>query len=368
MVTYRDLEIQPFINASGTITTLGGSLMDEEVLDAMREASKSFIDLNALNEEAGDYLARRIGVPAAFVSCGAASGMQLSAAACLTGPDQERVNQLPHTDGWRNQFIISSVDRHTYIHQGIEVCGGTLVRVGTDEGVTDEDILDAIDDRTAAVVHFLGKQSREQLERVAAGAAERGVPVMVDAAAQLPPRSNLVEIVEIGASLVTFSGGKGVGGPQNSGLVLGKAEYVEAVRMNASPRSAIGRGMKVGKEEILGLLTAVDRFLKGSDGEDQKTWESRASTVVKAVEGIAGVKAYVVQEGQAASPDFAPRAYIEVEEGRLSGVVKQLREGSPSISIRRAGDLLCVDPMTLQPGEEEVVGERLRVVLSASDH
>ncbi len=363
MITYRDLEIQPFINASGTITTLGGSLMDPEVIDAMREASKSFIDLNLLNERAGEYLARRIGVPAAFISCGAASGMQLSAAACLTGTDSNRVNGLPHTEGWRNRFVISSVDPHTYIHQGIEVCGGTLVRVGTDEGATDEDYFGAIDDQTAAVVYFLGRQSREQLERVVAGAAERGVPVMVDAAAQLPPRSNLVEIVAAGVSLVTFSGGKGLGGPQNSGLVLGKAEYVEAVRMNASPRSAIGRGMKVGKEEILGLLTAVDRFLKGNDGEDVTTWEGRASSIVKAVEDLSGVKAYVLREGQSANPDFAPRAYIEIEEDRLSGVIQKMHEGSPSIAIRRAGNLLCLDPMTLKSGEEEVVGERLRVVL-----
>ncbi len=366
MVTYRDLEIRPFINASGTITTLGGSIMDEEVIDAMREASKSFIDLNALNEEAGSYLARRIGVPAAFISCGAASGMQLSAAACLTGTDPARVRELPRTEGWRNRFVISMVDRHTYIHQGIEVCGGTLVRVGTDKGVTDDDIVNGIDDQTAAVVHFLGKQSLEQLERVAAGAAERGVPVMVDAAAQLPPRTNLVDVLGAGASLVTFSGGKGLSGPQNSGLVLGKLEYVEAVRMNASPQSGVGRGMKVGKEEILGLLTAVDRFLKGSDGEDRTTWECRATSVVKAVEDIAGVKAFVGREGQAASPDFAPRAYIELEEDRLDNVIQRLREGSPSIVIRRAGDQLCVDPMTLQDGEEEVVGERLRAVLS--DH
>lgn len=364
MVTYKDLEVPPFINASGTITTLGGSLMDSEVVDAMKEASKSFIDLNLLNERAGEYLARRIGVPGAFVSCGAASGMQLSAAACLTGTDPERVKSLPHTEGWKNRFVISSVDPHIYVHQGIEVCGGELVRVGSDKGATDEDILGAIDDRTAAVVHFLGKQSREQLERIAKGAADRGVPVMVDAAAQLPPRSNLVEIVGAGASLVTFSGGKGMGGPQNSGLVLGQTEYVDAVRMNASPHSGVGRGMKVGKEEILGLLTAVERFLKGSDGNDRTTWEWRATTIVKAVDGVDGVRAFVQREGQSASPDFAPRAYIEIAEDRVNDVLRALRDGTPPIVMRRVGSMLCVDPMTLQAGEEEIVGERLRTILS----
>lgn len=365
MVTYRDLEVQPFINASGTITTLGGSLMPDEVLDAMREASKSFVDLNVLNVEAGDYLARRIGVPGAFVSCGAASGVQLSAAACLTGPDPASVLSLPHTEGWRDEFVISSVDPHTYIHQGIEVCGGKLVFVGDEKGATDDDILGAIGEKTAAVVHFLGKQSREQLERIVSGADETGVPVMVDAAAQLPPRSNLVEIVGIGASLVTFSGGKGLRGPQNSGLVLGKSDYIDAVRMNASPNSAIGRGMKVGKEEILGLLTAVDLFLRGKDEEDRTTWEWQASSIVKALDGVEGVNAFVQREGQSGSPDFAPRAYIEIEESRVGDVVQSLRQGTPSIVIRGAGQFLCVDPMTLVSGEEDVVGQRLREVLSS---
>ena len=185
MITYEDLQIRPFINASGTITTLGGSLMSPEVVDALREAAGSFIDLNDLNDKAGAYLARRIGVEAAAISCGAASGMQLSAAACLTGTDPDRVAKLPVTAGWRNEFIISLVDRHTYIHQGIEVCGGKLLRVGSETAVTSEDLLSGISHRTAAIVHFLGKQSLEQLVEVAACAKEKGVPVIVDAAAQL---------------------------------------------------------------------------------------------------------------------------------------------------------------------------------------
>ncbi len=366
MVTYQDLGVQPFINASGTITTLGGSRMSPEVLEAMREAAGAFIDLNDLNVKAGEYLARRIGVEAAFVSCGAASGVQLSAAACLTGTDVERARSLPHTEGWKNEFVISLVDAHTYIHQGIEVCGGKLVRVGSKTEVTADDIVGGIGEKTAAVVHFLGKQSKEQLRAVVAGADKQGVPVIVDAAAQLPPRSNLTEIVAMGVSLVVFSGGKGMRGPQNSGLVLGKAPFVEAVGLNASPYSAIGRGMKVGKEEILGLLAAVDRFLKGKDEEDRLTWEWQASCVVGALEGIPGVRAYVLREGQQPSPDFAPRAYVDLEEeGRAREVIRAMREGDPSVVIRGSSKGIAVDPMTLMPGEEEVVARRLKEVLSA---
>jgi uncharacterized pyridoxal phosphate-dependent enzyme len=365
MVTYKTLEIAPFINASGTITTLGGSLMPDEVLDAMREAAGSFIDLNLLNVEAGEYLARRIGVEAACISCGAASGVQLSAAACLTGTDKDRVASLPKTSGWKNEFVISSVDRHIYIHQGIELCGGTLVRAGDENGVSAEDILAKVGPNTAAVVHFLGKQSREQLAEVIAGCDKAGVPVMVDAAAQLPPRSNLVEIVGMGASLVNFSGGKGIRGPQSSGLVLGKKDYVDAVRMNASPNSGMGRGMKVGKEEILGLVTAVDLFLRGRDEDDQTTWEWQASHVTHAVQECEGVNAYVLRDEQPAMPVFAPRGYIEFDNpDRINEVIGKLRDGKPSVVVRRSENRIIIDPMTMRSGEEEVVAERLKEVLT----
>ncbi|MCZ6632602.1 MAG: hypothetical protein O7G87_04295 [bacterium] len=365
MVTYETLGVRPFINGSGTITTLGGSRMSEEVLAAIHEGAGAFVDLNDLLVKAGAFLAKRIGVPAAHISCGAASGVQLSAAACLTGTDRDRVRQLPHTEGWKNEFVISLVDRHTYIHQGIEVCGGTLVRVGSETAVTSEDLVGGIGEKTAAVVHFLGKQTKEQLGEVIAGANEKGVPVMVDAAAQLPPRKNLTELVEMGASLVTFSGGKGLCGPQNSGLVLGKEDFVEAVRLNSSPNSAMGRGMKVGKEEILGLVAAVDRFLDGSDAEDREVWRERASHIVEALAGLDGIRAYVLAEGQQASPDFAPRAYVDMEADRATETLQAMREGDPSVVIRKGLDGIVVDPMTLMPGEEEIVASRLKEVLSA---
>ena len=359
MISYGDLRVNSFVNASGTITTLGGSLMRPEVLETMAAASRSYVDLFELNQKAGEYLARRIGVDAAHISCGAASGMQLAAAACLTGSDPEKVHLLPHTRGWRNQFVISTVDSHFYVHQGIEMCGGKLVRVGGRTSVTTEDILDGIGPRTAAIVHFLGKQSRGQLEEVVAGAVKQQVSVIVDAAAQLPPRSNLVEILEIGADAVVFSGGKGIRGPQNTGLVLGKKALVDGVRLNASPYGAIGRGMKVGKEEIMGLLQAVDLFLAGSDDEDWARWKQQADAVVAAVDGIAGLKARTVDSGQQLSPDI-PRALIQCSDSRrLDGLIRQLREGEPAIVVYRDANGIVLDFMTLQPGEERLLVERL---------
>ena len=166
MLTYQDIGIKPFINASGTITTLGGSIMPTEVVESMREAATSFIHLNELHERVGDKLAEMIGVEAAFVSCGAASGVQVSAAACLTGTNMDRVHKLPDTSGAKNEFIISLVDSHFYIHQGIEAVGGTLVKVGTREAVTAADMIDAIGPNTAAIVFSLAHNRRNSLQRL----------------------------------------------------------------------------------------------------------------------------------------------------------------------------------------------------------
>ena len=260
--------------------------------------------------------------------------------------------------------MISLVDRHTYVHQGIEVCGGKLVRVGSEKAVTAKDLVGGIGDRTAAIVHFLGKQSKAQLAEVIAGANERGVPLMVDAAAQLPPRSNLTELVKMGASLVTFSGGKGLCGPQSSGLVVGKKEYVDAVRLNSSPHSGVGRSMKVGKEEILGLVAAVDLFLSRSDEDDRARWHAQATSVVAALADLPHVNAYVMTEGQEAAPDFAPRAYVDLSDARKREVVKRLRDGNPSIVVRSEANRILIEPMTMQPGEEEIVARRLFEVLA----
>ncbi len=361
MLTYKDLGIKPFINASGTITTLGGSIMPPEVVEAMRAAAGTFIHLNELHEKVGEKLAQMIGVEAAFVSCGAASGVQVSVAACLTGTDPERIRKLPDTSGVKNEFIISMVDAHTYIHQGIETVGGTLVRVGTRESVSAEDMIDGIGPNTAAIVFFLGVQPTEQLAQIVPEAAARGVPVVVDAAAQLPPRSNLKEIAGMGVSLVNFSGGKGIRGPQNSGLVLGKKEFVEAACLNSNPHSAIGRGMKVGKEEIMGLLTAVKLFLAKDESEEYAEWHAQMTHVAQAVQSIDGVHAEVVNGRQ------HPSANITLDDsfGRTAHQVNsELRAGNPSIVSNGDGDTIVFNPMTLMPGEEEVIARQLVEVLT----
>ena len=362
---YADLGVRPFINCRGNATAIGGSIMPEPVLEAMRQAAGSFVALETLQERIGERLARRIGVEGALVSCGAASGVQQAAAACLTGTDAERVQRLPYTDGWRNRFVIPQVDVHDYIFQVIAAVGGVLVKVGSKESCPTSAIEAALDDDTAAIVHYLGKQTLEQLAEVVAVAEPRGIPVIVDAAAQLPPRSNLTEPVRLGAGLVVFSGGKGLRGPQSSGLVVGKAKLIEAARMNGSPASSVGRGMKVGKEELMGLLAAVELFLDGSDQDDYRRWRADAELIVAGLEGIDGVRATVDDGDQLFFPGGVPRVRIELLGDRTADAYSTpLRDGDPSIFMGGWDGGMFADPMTLQPGEAQQVARRLREVLT----
>ena len=284
----RLLGLRPFINASGNSTTLGGSVMPEEVVEAMAAAARSFIDLNSLHRKAGEKLAEMIGVEAAFISCGASSGVAMCAAACMTKGNPERVASLPHTEAFPDEFVISLIDPHVFVHQGIESVGGKLIKVGSRTDASTADMVAAIGPRTAAVVLFYGLQSKQDLAELASAASERGVPVIVDAAAQLPPRSNLTSLLDLGASAVVFSGGKAIRGPQSTGLVLGQADLVEAVRLNANPFTAIGRGMKVGKEEIVGLVAAVELFLAADEGQELARWREDLEAIAAVLNTIDG--------------------------------------------------------------------------------
>ena len=206
---YAELGVDTYINAMGTITTVGGSIMAKEVTAAMEEASRNFVNLGALHDRAGERIASLTGAEAAYISAGAASGMMLAGAACLTGDDVSAVESLPETAGRPNEFVISIVDSHHYIHQGLRVCGGIVVVAGTESSANARDYDAVMTERTAAIVFFLGRQAKEDLTSVVEVAHAAGIPVIVDAAAQLPPRSNFTDILATGADLVCFSGGQG---------------------------------------------------------------------------------------------------------------------------------------------------------------
>jgi D-glucosaminate-6-phosphate ammonia-lyase len=365
---YQRLGIETFINAHSCDTTMGGSIMQPAVIEAMAEASRGFISLGQLHDKVGARIAELTGNDAAFVCAGAASGLQLAGAACLVGTDPKLIEQLPETGERPDEFVVSLVDPHDYVRQGFRVCGGRLVEVGTRQQVSPTDYAAAIGQRTAAVVYFLGRQPKEELGAVIDIAHAAGVPVIVDAADQLPPRANLTNLTARGADLVVFSGGKGICGPQSSGLVLGRRDLVEACRLNSSPHSAIGRGMKVGKEELAGLLTAVELFMSRDEDAAIAEWERRCRQIGAAAEGVPGVQVHyhppfsqvIHPAGPLVELRFAQDAAFSAQ-----ALTTALENSQPSIRVRKGEAHIYFAPYTLQDGEAETIATRLKEIFQS---
>ena len=366
---YTRLGVRTFINAVGTITTMGGSIMPQKVVQAMAEASRHFVSLEDLLEKAGARIAQLTGAPAAHICSGAAGGMMLAGAACLTGTDVQAIERLPQVEGRPDEFIISLVDSHYYIHQGFQLCGGRLIKVGTPQQVSTADYANAIGARTAAVVFFLGSQPLEQLVELLPVARQHRVPIIVDAAAQLPPRSYLKELTGMGVDLAVFSGGKGLFGPQSTGLILGRPDLVEACALNGSPHSAIGRGMKVGKEEIAGLLTAVELFMSQDEEALIREWERRCRTIGAVADQVPGLRAEYTPPFANKFPPACPVVHLHFSPAAphtATQVLTALHEGEPSIWAGGGGQALSFGPQTLQEGEAEIIADRLREILAHS--
>ena len=377
MGIYDELGVRRLINASGTNTVLGGSLMPEPVLQAMLDAARSYVTLRELQDRAGARIAELVGVEAALISSGAAGGITLAAAACIAGADQDRIHRLPDTTGLKNEIVVVCSDRPNYMYQAAEHVGARLVHVGAPDRVSPEDFAEAIGPRTAAVLLIVATLDRMRacsagvtatVESVCEVARRRGVPVLVDAAAELPPMANFRAFLEMGADVAIFSGGKAIRGPQCTGLVLGRRDLVEAAAMNNSPYSAIGRPMKVGKEEIAGLVRAVELFVQRDEQAELRDWERSSRRVAEALSGLPGVNAEVVASGIYARPPITPVCRVQVDEavvGSPLGVVaRRLLEGEPAVAVGRSDGCLIVNPMTLGRGEENAVAQQLLRVLA----
>lgn len=365
MDIYDELGVRKVINGSATLTMLGGSLMPPQVLAAMTEAAQHFVDIDELQEKVGRKIAEWTQNEAAYVSCGAAAGMVLSTAACITGLDPEKRAQLPYTDGLRNEVIVHRRGRVGYDF-AIRQAGGMIVEIGTDEGATLADLEAAITDCSAAIFVFyknLCMDGQIPLEQQIELAKKRGVPLIIDAAAQLPPVENLWNFTRMGVDLVLFSGGKGLCGPQSSGLILGRRDLIAACAFNACPRPFIGRPMKAGKEEIVGLMAAVRWYLDLDHIELMQTYEDQVNWVIAAFSGIPHVNARRNFPSEAGQP--MPRAEIILDEAALGisrdEVLHQLYAGSPTIHLAPAGlNGIFVNPQTLHPGQEKVIVERIK--------
>jgi uncharacterized pyridoxal phosphate-dependent enzyme len=359
---FKELGIRPFINAAGTYTTLTASLMQPEVVQAIDYASKQFVHLIDLHDAVGKRIASLIGCEAAMVTAGAASALTLGTAACMTGTNQEFIRRLPDTMGMKTEVIVQKSHRYGYDH-AVRNCGIRFLEVETRE-----ELERAINDRTVMML-FLNEN--EPVGKIkAAEFAELGkkhnIPTFTDAAADVPPVDHLSRYTKMGFDLVTFSGGKGLRGPQSAGLLLGRQDLIAAARLNGPPNSdTIGRGMKVNKEEYLGMMVAIEQYVKMDHAAEWREWEKRVKVVADSVGPVHGVKTETfVPEIANAVPHLRITWDPSAVKITADEAVKRLRDGDPSIELRPgAKDGLEVAVWMLQPGEAQIVARRIREVL-----
>ncbi len=371
---YKKLGVEPIINAQSWVTALGGSIMRPEVLAAMDEAANAFVDIKKLNRAAGEVVALACGAEQGLVTAGCSAAQVLMVAACMTGQSESNVEQLPDTTGMKNEVVLFKGQRNRY-DKAFVTAGAKLVVYGSEEEGTIDELEAAINEKTACVAFVIMPFAPHGvgLEETIRVAHKRGVPVIVDAAAELPPRANLSKFHKLGADMVAFSGGKGIGGPQSSGLLAGKADLVEAAVMNSlnldSSVAGIGRPMKVSKENIVGLVTAIQLFTDSDEAAEWEGWQLKAQYVAERLQGIDGVQVKI-EDDPAERQGPQPVLYFEDEfEGpSISEIKEQLENGDPAIFVGGASERAEINivMVNVQDGEEIVIADRMNEILRSS--
>ena len=393
---YERLGVRPIINAKGPSTRLSGGIMRPEVAEAMVQASQRCVDMAELQAAASAVIAEITGAEAGLVTSGAAAGLLLGTAACVSGLDPGRMNRLPDTRGMRHEVVVVRSQRHAYDH-AIRGAGVRLVEVGIPDrysgaGVRDAEaweIADALGERTAAVHWVAHPKARPPLEAVVEVAHRGGLPVLVDAAAQLPPAANLRRFIAAGADLVVFSGGKAIGGPQASGILCGRRDlimaaalqnldldvlyeqwappphFIDTSQLRGLPSHGIGRACKVGKEEIVGLLTALRLFVADDPDARRARWLRLMQALAEALAGLEGACVRLLDQGE------VPQVALDLDAAAGIGafdLLIRLERGAPAIYADPAeldeGRLLF-GPLCLAESEIPVIAERVRELLAA---
>jgi uncharacterized pyridoxal phosphate-dependent enzyme len=357
---YDELGVTTVINGQGTMTVLGGSLMRPEVEAVMALAGRHFVSVPDLEVAAGKRIAEMLKLPdgyTALVTSGAAAAMQSGLAGILTGDNPKFIEQLPDLTGMKSEVMIQKSHRNPFDHQ-LRSTGVKLVEIETRE-----ELRKAVNPKTAMMhfTNFANAAGQIKVEEWVKLAKEYNIPSFIDAAADTPPVSHLWDYTNMGYDLSAFSGGKAIRGPQCAGLLIGKKDLVAYALLNNSPHEdTLGRSQKVGKEEIVGMVKALESYLKEDHDALNKEWQRRLDAISSAVKKVAGVNtAFSV-------PDIAnhvPHMQINWDPRRISLTVqeasKQLRSGKPSIVLDRNGDGFSMNSFMLQPGEEKIIAEYL---------
>ncbi|WP_435156911.1 aminotransferase class V-fold PLP-dependent enzyme [Haladaptatus sp. DFWS20] len=391
---YEELGVPHVINATGTKTRIGGSRIRPQAVDAMSRASEAFVRLSDLQARASELITDVTGADAGYVASGASSALALGAAACIAGDDLGAMARLPDTDGVADKIVMPRTHRTGYDH-ALRAVGATIVDVGTNDkhlgtgsrNVEPWEIEAAIGEDTAAVAYVEKSYTNPPLDVVCDIAHDHGVPVVVDAAAELPPVSNLAAFVEMGADLVAFSGGKAIRGPQTTGILAGREDLVASAaaqhldmhaaeqvwepprelvnpdRLGGVPRQGIGRAMKVGKEELAGLIRALELFVEEDHEALAAEWLERAEAIAADLDAVAGFETSITADDKVA---VAPEVVVSVDAD-LAGVsatdvVGGLRREEPRVFVGAdalpAGEF-TVNPMCLTDDEADYAVERI---------
>jgi len=369
---YAELGVRRVINAATTLTALGGTVLPDEVVEAMASASASCVSMDELHVAASQHLARLTRNEDAYVTSGCAAGIALSVLAAITAGQPGVIARLPYDETLARNVVIHRAHRIPY-DRAIELGGGHLVEVGNVIQTFEWELEAALDENTAAVFWVAGShlpQTTPSLKKTVAIAHARGVPVIVDAAAQLPPLENLTYFtVECGADAALFSGGKALRGPQASGLMVGSTTLLDAVRANAAPRQRLARAMKVGKEEIAGLVAAIERYVALDHEAMASAWNETVAMWAKGLEDLDGVTMRRLERNEAGQP--VARLEITLDPGvaliSAAEVVERLWDGTPRVAVLAGlGNSIYVTPDTLVGDDEMMVLDRLQVVLRSA--
>ncbi len=363
---YSRIGARPVINAAGNTTVWGGSTPSPAVQRAMDEASASFVEMEELLKKSGDYIANQLGVDGAYVASGCYAALALSTAACMTGADQELSDRLPDTAGMKNEVVLAKPQAYTY-DRSYTVCGAKLVWAGDDDGASLDAYEQAIGPDTAAVAYLVRAEPDAgvaSLDEVVELAHSRGVPVIADAAAQIYPTDFFVRNAQ-SADLVCF-GGKYMGGPQSSGFVCGRGDLIEAVTHHGFiSHKSVGRGLKLDRQEILGLVAAIDEWFTIDHEERFVGYGAKFSVIEDGLRGVSSVKS---METVSTTSYWGVGLDVSLDTGALGksapDVAAELLAGSPRVRLDAVGDdTLRVCVHNLSEGDEHIVAEQMRAAL-----
>lgn len=385
---YEDLGVRRVINANGTKTHLGGSIPDPRVMEAMKEASQSYVIMMELIEKAGEIIAKATGAEAGLVTSGSSAGMTLAAAACLMKGSRleefdmhpfERINldhdwieiihKLPNALLTRNEIVVQKMHRHDF-DNAYQIAGAKLIEVGNDKGCSAKELEQALNDKTVAIAFTPRVENTPSkagknvpLAKVVEIAHQYHIPVIADAASELPPRANLRKYIAEGADLVIYSGGKQISGPNSTGMLCGKRDLIKLATLQSAPYRGIGRGMKVDRTAIIGLITALKIWLEKDEKEEFYHWVEKARWITSELQGTPGVLKTETISYEARKRVFT---YLTLEQETAKRLVFDLANGNPSIWVEFIKpNQIEIDPSNLQSKEEKIVVQKMKSILKS---